>query len=62
MGKVVLRKRGESEVSFYLTQWMSMEDSFDESETYDFDRFIQAFKVPQGIFISTTEMDLRSSL
>ena len=44
MGKVVLRKRGEMEVSFYLAKWMSMEYAFDESEIYGFDRFIQAFK------------------
>jgi len=44
MGKVVLRKRGEREVSFYLAKMMSMEYAFDESEIYSYDRFIQAFK------------------
>ena len=42
--KVVFGKRGERVVSWYLTQWRPIDESFDPSAFEVFDRFVASFK------------------
>jgi hypothetical protein len=42
--KVVFGKRGERVVSWYLTQWRPLDESFDPSAFEVFDRFVASFK------------------
>jgi len=42
--KVVFGKRGERVVSWYLTQWRPIDESFDPSAFEVFDRFVESFK------------------
>jgi hypothetical protein len=41
--KVVFGKRGERVVSWYLTQWRPIDESFDPSAFEVFDRFVESF-------------------
>ncbi len=51
--KVVLGKRGERVVSFYLAQWRRMDGTYDEQERADFDRFVDSFRFLKKSFYET---------
>ena len=51
--KVVFGKRGDRVVAFYLTQWRSMDGSYDLSAFEVFDKFVNSFKFLKKSFYET---------
>ncbi|GAB4264688.1 MAG: hypothetical protein Kow0092_16550 [Deferrisomatales bacterium] len=51
--KVVLGRRGERVVAFYLSQWRRADAAFDPEEVADFDRFVQSFRYRRPSFYET---------
>jgi len=51
--KVVFGKRGERIVGFYITQWRSMDGSYDLSAFEIFDKFVASFKFLKKSFYET---------
>lgn len=51
--KVVFAKRGNRVVSFYITQWRSIESPFDPSAFVVFDQFVGSFKFLKPSFYET---------
>ncbi|MBE0603342.1 MAG: hypothetical protein IH611_06890 [Deltaproteobacteria bacterium] len=53
MTKVVLTHRGERVVAFYLTQWRSLDGTYDPAEVKDFDAFVDSFRFIRPSFFET---------
>ena len=51
--KVVFGKRGDRIVAFYITQWRSMDGSYDLSAFEIFDKFVASFKFLKKSFYET---------
>jgi hypothetical protein len=51
--KVIFGKRGERVVSFYITQWRTMAEAYDDSAFEIFDKFVNSFKFLKKSFYET---------
>jgi hypothetical protein len=51
--KVIFAKRGERVVAFYITQWRSIDGTYDDSAFETFDRFVKSFRFLKKSFYET---------
>lgn len=52
-GKVVMGRRGDRVVSFYLTQYRALDGTFDDQEVKAFDKFVDSFQFLKPSFYET---------